>query len=321
MWSHEVLGDEGDPRSVVGRQLDFWRGRLAGAPDVLALPTDRPRPPEADYTAETAELEISPELHRALAGVARKTQSSLFMVLQAGLSSLFTALGAGEDIPIGSPIAGRNDKALEGMIGFFVNTLVLRTDTSGAPTFRELLDRVREYDLAAYANQDVPFERLVELLNPERSLAWHPLFQIWLNVQNLEAASSAPVGLPGVEAAAHPVPVNATQFDLAFTFNESTAPDGTPAGMQALIDFRLDLFDRATVEDLFRRLVRLLERVAADPELRVADLPLLTDTEQAVLAAANDTARDLPPATFPELYARRVAAAPTTSRWPSRARS
>ncbi|MFJ3793087.1 amino acid adenylation domain-containing protein [Kitasatospora sp. NPDC090091] len=310
MWSHEVLGDEADPQSVVGRQLDFWRGRLAGAPDVLALPTDRPRPPEADYTAETVELDVSPELHRALAGVARKTQTSLFMVLQAGLSSLFTALGAGEDIPIGSPIAGRNDKALEGMIGFFVNTLVLRTDTSGAPTFRELLDRVREYDLAAYANQDVPFERLVELLNPERSLAWHPLFQIWLNVQNLEAASSAPVGLPGVEAAAHPVPVNATQFDLAFTFNESTAPDGAPAGMQALIDFRLDLFDRATVEDLFRRLVRLLERVAADPELRVADLPLLTDSEQAVLTAANDTARDLPPATFPELYARRVEAAP-----------
>ncbi|MFJ2576629.1 amino acid adenylation domain-containing protein [Kitasatospora aureofaciens] len=310
IWNYEVLGEEGDPESLVSKQLDFWRRRLDGAPDVLALPTDRPRPVEADYTAETVEAEVSPELHRALAAVARKTETSLFMVLQAGLASLFTSLGAGTDIPMGSPIAGRNDKALEGMIGFFVNTLVLRTDTSGTPTFRELLGRVREYDLAAYANQEVPFERLVELLNPERSLAWHPLFQTWLNVQNLDGANTSPVGLPGVDAAAYPVPVNATQFDLAFTFNESTAPDGSPAGMQALIDFRLDLFDRATVEDLFRRLVRLLERVAVNPDLRVDDLPLLTGAEQALLAAANDTARDIAPATFPELYARRVAAAP-----------
>ncbi|WP_275562122.1 non-ribosomal peptide synthetase [Streptomyces sp. 5-6(2022)] len=310
MWNYSVLGAESDPESLVSKQLDFWRQRLEGSPDVLALPTDRPRPPEADYTAETVERQISPELHRALARVARTTGTSLFMVLQAGLASLLSAHGAGTDIPMGSPIAGRNDKALEGMIGFFVNTLVLRTDTSGDPTFRELLDRVREYDLAAYAHQEVPFERLVELLNPERSLAWHPLFQIWLNVQNLETTTTSPVGLPGVDAVAYPVPVNATQFDLAFTFNESTGPGGAPAGLQALIDFRLDLFDRETVVALFERLVRLLERVAEDPDLRVCDISPLTEEEQAQLAAANDTARDLPPATFPALFARRVAEAP-----------
>uniref|UniRef100_UPI001428A884 non-ribosomal peptide synthetase n=1 Tax=Streptomyces hygroscopicus TaxID=1912 RepID=UPI001428A884 len=310
LWNYEVLGEEGDPESLVARQLDFWRKRLEGIPDVLPLPTDRPRPPEADYTAETVEMDISPELHRALTLVARKTGTSLFMVLQAGLAALLSALGAGTDIPMGSPIAGRNDKALEGMIGFFVNTLVLRTDTSGTPTFRELLDRVREYDLAAYANQEVPFERLVELLNPERSLAWHPLFQIWLNVQNVEAAGSAPVGLPGVDAEAYPVPVNATQFDLAFTFNERTAADGGPNGMQALIDFRLDLFDRPTVVDLFGRLERLLERVAADPEVRVRELSVLTEEERAALARANDTARDLGRATFPELFAGQVARHP-----------
>ncbi|WP_413101826.1 amino acid adenylation domain-containing protein [Streptomyces sp. Inha503] len=310
IWNYSVLGDESDPGSLVSEQLEFWRQRLEGSPDVLPLPTDRPRPPEADYTAETVEGRISPELHRALARVARTTGTSLFMVLQAGLASLLSAHGAGTDIPVGSPIAGRNDKALEEMIGFFVNTLVLRTDTSGDPTFRELLDRVREYDLAAYAHQEVPFERLVELLNPERSLAWHPLFQIWLNVQNLETTTTSPTGLPGVDAVAYPVPVNATQFDLAFTFNESTGPGGAPAGLQALIDFRLDLFDRETVEALFERLTRLLERVVEDPDLRVGDISPLTEEEHAVLAAANDTARDLPPATFPELFARRVAEAP-----------
>ncbi|MEU8877096.1 amino acid adenylation domain-containing protein [Streptomyces javensis] len=310
IWNYSVLGEESDSGSLVSEQLEFWRRRLEGSPDVLPLPTDRPRPPEADYTAETVEGRISPELHRALARVARTTGTSLFMVLQAGLASLLSAHGAGTDIPMGSPIAGRNDKALEEMIGFFVNTLVLRTDTSGDPTFRELLDRVREYDLAAYAHQEVPFERLVELLNPERSLAWHPLFQIWLNVQNLETTTTSPTGLPGVDAVAYPVPVNATQFDLAFTFNESTGPGGAPAGLQALIDFRLDLFDRETVEALFERLTRLLERVTEDPDLRVGDISPLTEEERAVLAAANDTARDLPPATFPELFARRVAEAP-----------
>ncbi|MGW7689297.1 amino acid adenylation domain-containing protein [Streptomyces asiaticus] len=310
IWNYSVLGEESDSGSLVSEQLEFWRRRLEGSPEVLPLPTDRPRPPEADYTAETVEGRISPELHRALARVARTTGTSLFMVLQAGLASLLSAHGAGTDIPMGSPIAGRNDKALEEMIGFFVNTLVLRTDTSGDPTFRELLDRVREYDLAAYAHQEVPFERLVELLNPERSLAWHPLFQIWLNVQNLETTTTSPTGLPGVDAVAYPVPVNATQFDLAFTFNEGTGPGGAPAGLQALIDFRLDLFDRETVEALFGRLTRLLERVTEDPDLRVGDISPLTEEERAVLAAANDTARDLPPATFPALFARRVAEAP-----------
>ncbi|GGZ25562.1 amino acid adenylation domain-containing protein [Streptomyces poonensis] len=310
MWNYRVLGEESDPESLVSKQLDFWQQRLAGAPDVLALPTDRPRPPEADYAAQTVVVDVDARLHQALTGVARKTETSLFMVLQAGLASLLSALGAGDDIPLGSPIAGRNDQALEAMVGFFANTLVLRTDTSGDPTFRELLGRVREFNLAAYAHQEVPFERLVELLNPERSLSWHPLFQVWLNVQNVEASAGASVGIAGIDAQAYPVPVNATQFDLAFTINERTAADGSPEGLRALIDFRLDLFDRQTVEALFGRLLHLLERVAADPDLRVKDITLLTDDERALLATANDTTRDVPRGTFPELFAHRVATAP-----------
>ncbi|MEU6484915.1 amino acid adenylation domain-containing protein [Streptomyces sp. NPDC046887] len=310
LWNYRVLGEEDDPGSLVARQLDFWKARLRGAPDVLALPTDRPRPPEADYTADTVVVDVDARLHRELAGVARQTGTSLFMVLQAGLASLLSALGAGDDIPLGSPIAGRNDQALESMVGFFANTLVLRTDTSGDPTFRELLTRVREFNLAAYAHQEVPFERLVELLNPERSLSWHPLFQVWLNVQNVADATGASVGIPGIDAEAYPVPVNATQFDLAFTVNELASADGSPDGLRALIDFRLDLFDRETVEALFGRLVHLLERVAADPDLRVGDVSLLTADERGLLAAANDTARAVPTGTFPELFARRVAAAP-----------
>ncbi|MFF8816158.1 amino acid adenylation domain-containing protein [Streptomyces pactum] len=310
LWNYRVLGAEDDPDSLVSAQLDFWRRRLEGVPDVLRLPTDRPRPDDADYTAETVELALSPELYQALNDVARQTRTSLFMVLQAGLASLLSSVGAGTDIPLGSPIAGRNDKALEGMVGFFINTLVLRTDVSGNPTFRELLDRVREFDLAAYTHQEVPFERLVELLNPERSLAWHPLFQVWLNVQNIEAATGQEVGLPGIDAEVYPVPTGATQFDMAFTFNEATDDNGTPAGMRALVDYRTDLFDRETAVDLFGRLVRLLEQFTADPELRVADADLLTPAERAVLERANDTGRGITPATLPELFARRVAAAP-----------
>ena len=193
LWQQQLLGDETTPESLISTQLDFWKEELKGLPDQMELPTDFQRPIETSY-GETIHFHIDEGMHSRLVELARKNGVSLFMVLQAGLSALFTRLGAGTDIPIGSPIAGRNDDVLSDIVGLFVNTLVLRTNTSGDPSFKELLNRVKQVNLAAYENQDVPFERLVEVLNPVRTRNSHPLFQVMLAFQNTpEATFHVPV--------------------------------------------------------------------------------------------------------------------------------
>ncbi|ROP35963.1 non-ribosomal peptide synthetase [Saccharothrix texasensis] len=292
LWQRELLGDPDDPTSPLARQLAFWRQALAGVPDELPLPADRARPATASGRGESVPVELDAELHRALLDLARTTGTTPFMVLQAGFAALLTRLGAGTDVPAGSPVAGRADEALDELVGFFVNTLVLRTDTSGDPTFRELLARVRDADLAAYDHQDVPFERLVEELNPTRSLSRHPLFQVMLVLQNTAAGR---VAMPGLTAEVRPVDTASAKFDLTLGLREEHDDAGAPAGITGSLEFATDLFDRSTAAALATRLTRMFAAVIAEPDTRISRPELLDRQERrGLLAAWTDTYADAP---------------------------
>nr|WP_308404055.1 non-ribosomal peptide synthetase [Streptomyces rhizosphaericus] len=314
LWQREVLGSEDDPDSVIACQLAFWREALAGAPEELELPVDRRRPAVASQVGGRVAFTVPAELHERVVVLARENRASVFMVVQAALSVLLSRLGAGDDVPIGTPIAGRTDDAVEDLVGFFVNTLVLRTDLSGDPSFGELLGRVRQFDLAAYAHQDVPFERLVEALNPERSMARHPLFQTMLTWNNVdhERAAAAAQGLPGITVRPQPLPVGAAKFDLLFRMVERVSTErAQPDGISGVLDYRTDLFDRVSAEALVGRLVRVLEAVVADPGVRVGAVDVLSEAERGlVLGEWIATARDVPVVALPQLVEAQAARSP-----------
>ncbi|MFH9810491.1 amino acid adenylation domain-containing protein [Streptomyces olivaceus] len=307
-WQRDLLGDTGDPDSLFARQLAYWKDELAGIPQQVELPADRPRPPVASQRGGRVVVGLDAELHRALRDLAAAQGASMFMVLQTGLAALLTRLGAGTDIPVGSPVAGRTDQALDDLVGFFVNTLVLRTDTSGDPGFAELLGRVRQKALAAYDHQDVPFEYLVEVVNPARSLSHHPLFQVMLALQN------APVGefaLPGLSTCHLEASTGTSRVDLTFSLAEQFRADGGPDGLVGAVEYATDLFDPATVELLFARFARLLRAAVADPARPIGRIDVLTDGELGrLLAASSGAAVELPGEALPELFARRVRATP-----------
>ncbi|WP_328489126.1 non-ribosomal peptide synthetase [Streptomyces zaomyceticus] len=309
LWQREILGSEDDPESEISRQLAYWSTTLAGLPEELELPTDRPRPPSQSHRGGRIAFEVPASLHAALADLARTTRTSLFMVLQAALATLLNRLGAGADIPIGTPIAGRTDTAVEELVGFFVNTLVLRTDTSGDPDFTELLARVRETNLGAYAHQDLPFERLVEVLSPARSLARHPLFQVLLGLDNNQEALDV-LRLPGLTVDVRAPETGRAKFDLAFFLDETYGPDGTPTGLHGAVEFNSDLFDRSTATAFAERLLRLLGSVADDPRRPLGRLDVMTDDELAILERRNRTAHATPPRFVPELVEGQAADVP-----------
>ncbi|MFE0605647.1 amino acid adenylation domain-containing protein [Streptomyces sp. NPDC058892] len=309
LWQRELLGDESDPGSMMSRQLDHWRGVLAGLPEELELPTDRPRPPAPTGAADAVPFGYGPELHAALADLAIRHRATLFSVLQAGLAALFTRLGAGTDIPLGTGVAGRSDEALNDLVGFFVNTLVLRTDTSADPSFVELLRRTRESQLDAFAHQDVPFERLVEEVNPARALGRHPLFQTLLVLQNHEEGELA--GLPGLRTQPEELGLRVAKFDLNIGITERHTADGAPAGLTGSAEYATDLYDRTTVTLLFERLGRLLAAAAADPEAPIGTLDILTPEERARLRDEwNSTASPVPTGSLPELFEAQAARTP-----------
>ncbi|MGH3931994.1 MAG: non-ribosomal peptide synthetase, partial [Pseudonocardiaceae bacterium] len=308
LWQRQLLGDHTNPDSLFAAQLAYWTDTLARLPEPLQLPTDRPRPATASNRGGLVEVRIDARLHQGLGDLARQGGASLFMVLQTGLAALLSRLGAGSDIPVGSPIAGRTDQALDDLVGFFVNTLVLRTDTSGDPTFAELLARVRETALGAYAHQDVPFEYLVEVLNPTRTMAHHPLFQIMLALQN---GPQVDFDLPGLDISVVAVPTGTAKFDLSFGLRERRGVDGSPEGIDGIVEYATDLFDAGTVETIFARWVRLLQTAVAEPDRPISRIDLLTTEERnRFLVDYHDTARPIVQACLPVLFETQVQASP-----------
>ncbi|MFB7216488.1 amino acid adenylation domain-containing protein, partial [Streptomyces sp. NPDC056255] len=280
LWQEDVLGDENDPQSRLSAQLTHWKAELSGVPQPLQLPTDRPRPPVAGHRGGRVEFALEPDLFAAVEELARREGATVSMVLQSALAVLLHRLGGGEDITIGSPIAGRTDEALTDLVGFFANTWVLRADLSGDPAFTDVLARVRDKALAAYDNQDVPFERLVELLNPDRSTAYHPLFQtmfIWQNV------SRPDFELPGLRVGYEPVTVDSAKFDLTFGMGETSGPDGR--SVQGSVEYAVELFDHGTAEALTAWFVQMVRQVVARPFTPVAEVPLLEEAQRRELTA------------------------------------
>ena len=296
LWQRDLLEAE---ESV---QLGYWRRALDGLPDRIPLPLDRPHPAVSAHRGEFLTFAWDAALQAGLAELARTCGASPFMVVHAGLTALLSRLGGGTDIPIGTPIAGRTDPALADLVGFFVNTLVLRVDAGGDPSFRDLVARVRERSLDAYAHQDVPFERLVEALNPARSLAHHPLFQTMLAWQNTPGAG---VELPGLTVTERPVGTGTAKFDLWFSFTERAD------GIHGQAEFNAEVFDQATVTGLLDRLEVLLRQVVSASDRRLGSLDVLTPAERDALPAVwSGAVEDVPAVTVPELFAAQVARTP-----------
>jgi amino acid adenylation domain-containing protein len=310
-WQREVLGDENDPDSPLAEQLAFWRTTLAGAPEQVDLPADRSRPAVLSHRGGIVSERLDAGLHRRLSRIAADTPATLFIVLHAALSALLTKLGAGGDLPIGTAVSGRSEDGMDDLVGLFVNTLVLRLDTSGDPTFRELVQRAREVDLAAYAHQDVPFERLVEEMSPARSLAHHPLFQVAFSLER--AVPDAPP-VPGLDAAFVPLHTGTAKFDLALSAVERVAENGDHHGIDLELEYAEDLFERESAQRLVERLARLLTVVADTPDLRLSQIDVLfPDERDRVLVRWNDTDAELPPTSvvgLVELYAETTPDAP-----------
>ncbi|MEU6562842.1 non-ribosomal peptide synthase/polyketide synthase [Nocardia nova] len=295
IWQRELLGDENDPESVAAGQIAYWRRALADLPDQLDLPFDHPRPAVQTYAGARAAVDIDADTHRRLVELARVEGATLFMVLHTAFAVLLARLSGSGDIAIGTPVAGRGEPELADVIGMFVNTLVFRTRVRGGEPFAALLARQRTADIEAFAHSDVPFERLVEALNPPRSTARHPLFQIGFSFQNLPVTRLI---LPELEVSELVIDTGTAQFDLHLNIADRYGATGDPAGISGFLTYATDLFEPATAHLLVERFTRLLAEITARPRTPVGDLTLLDDAERAaIVLARNETRQPLDSAT------------------------
>ncbi|HEY1569876.1 MAG TPA: amino acid adenylation domain-containing protein, partial [Pseudonocardiaceae bacterium] len=284
LWQRDVLGDADDPTSALSGQLAHWRHALADLPEQTVLPVDHRGPRTTAAPGRQLPIAVDADVHRRLLDLARANSATLFMVVQAAVAVLLSRSGAGTDVPVGTVVAGRDDEALDDLVGFFVNTLVLRTDLAGDPTFTELVRRVRGTALDAYAHQEVPFDRVVEELNPCRAAGRHPLFQVLCVLQNnatgdLDLADCAVSGID--------VGTGTAKFDLAVLLTERRTADGAPAGLGGALEYATDLFDESTARRIERRLVRVLAAVVAEPDRPLSRIDVLEPDERAAVNAEH----------------------------------
>ena len=315
LWQRAQLGDLADSHSRIAAQLAYWENALAGMPEHLQLPTDRPYPPVADQRGAHVAVAWPAGLQQQVAQLAREHNATSFMVMQAALAVLLSKLSASPDVAVGFPIAGRRDPALDELVGFFVNTLALRVDLAGDPTVAEVLAQVRQRSLAAYEHQDVPFEVLVERLNPTRSLTHHPLVQVMLAWQNWQDNDPvAGLALGDLQVTPLPLDTRTARMDLAFSLAERWTEDDQPAGIGGEVEFRTDIFDAESVEALIERLRRVLVAMTADPGRRLSSVDVLDEGELAQLDGWGNRAVLTQPATasvsIPVMFAAQVARAP-----------
>jgi amino acid adenylation domain-containing protein/non-ribosomal peptide synthase protein (TIGR01720 family) len=316
LWQRAQFGRLDDSHSRVVEQLAYWEDALAALPERIQLPTDRPYPLIADMAGATVAVDWPADLQQQVARLAREHNATSFMVVQAALLAVLSRISASSDVAVGFPIAGRRDPALDDLVGFFVNTLVLRADLTDDPSFAELLTQVRARSLEAFEYQDVPFEVLVERLNPTRSLTHHPLVQVMLSWQNFAGLTdpAAGSGLKGVDVTSIPLGTQSARMDLTFSLAERWTGTGAPAGIGGEVEFRTDVFDAETIETLIKRLERVLAAMTADPELRLSSVSLLDEPERARLdELGNRAVLTRPPSTpvaITELFAAQVARTP-----------
>ncbi|WP_406359393.1 amino acid adenylation domain-containing protein [Streptomyces sp. NBC_00715] len=301
LWQRQLLGDEDDPESVAAAQIDYWRTELDGVPQPVQLPLDRPRPTLPGHHGGHVSFTLEPELLTGIGKLAADHGATAPMAAQAALALLLHKLGGGHDVTIGSPIEGRADEQLDDLIGFFVNTWVLRADLATAPTFADLLEQVREKALAAYDNQDLPFERLVELLGQDRATSYQPLFQTMLAWQFVWPQ----IHLPGLNATPLAADTRSAKFDLFFNI----VPDAD-GGAYGRLEYAGELFDQSTAAAIADRFVRVLRHVVTDPGAPLTALDVRTDAEREDQARRNDTATPHAATTLPELLAAQSARTP-----------
>ncbi len=316
LWQRAQFGDLDDSESPIGRQLAYWQQTLAGMPEQLQLPTDRPYPQVAGYHGASVAVEWPAELQQRVRTVAGEHNVTSFMVIQAALAVLLSKISASSDISVGVAVAGRNDPALDQLVGFFVNTLVLRVQVGGDATVGDLLAQVRARSLEALEHQDVPFELLVERLNPIRSLSHHPLVQVGLTWQNLPGQDIDPasrLNLGDLQITQVPLEAQTARMDLMFSLAERWSEAGEPAGIGCAVEFRTDLFDAESVAALIDRLQRVLVAMVADPSQPLWAVDVLDAAEHSRLDEMGNRAvlgRPTSPVSIPELFAAQVARTP-----------